>query len=273
MERSEIKAIVENILLAADEPVTSERLAATVINEMPSSEFESILEELKGDYSDRNLQIIEVAEGFLLATRGEFSEWIKKFYRADKTSKLSQPALDTLSIIAYKQPITRTELEEIRGVDSAGVVRTLLDKKIVAPAGRKQVLGRPMMYKTTLKFLEYFGLKDLGDLPTLDDLKEAELTGNLGEGSEKQTRLIFEDPIMDSSPEFENEDSEKLADSGTLEEKSASEIGSDLHEEIREDRSSEALPIDEISGDIESEKGSLEEEGLNENSKAELETK
>ncbi len=208
MERSEIKAIVENILLAADEPVTSERLAATVINGMPSSDFESILEELKEDYSERNLQIVEVAEGFLLATRKEYSDWIRKFYKSDKTARLSQPALDTLSIIAYKQPITRAEVEEIRGIDSSGVVKTLLEKKIIAPAGRKQVIGRPMMYKTTQKFLEYFGLKDLGDLPTLDDLKEAELLGNQSESSEQQTRMIFEDPILDAPNELPVEEPE-----------------------------------------------------------------
>jgi len=208
VERNEIKAIVENILLAADEPVTSERLAATVINGMPSSEFESILEELKEDYSERNLQIVEVAEGFLLATRREFSDWIRKFYRADKMARLSQPALDTISIIAYKQPITRTEVEEIRGVDSAGVVKTLLEKKIIAPAGRKQVLGRPMMYKTTQKFLDYFGIKELGDLPTLDDLKEAELSGEQNEGSEKQTRMIFEDPVLEDPGELSDDEPE-----------------------------------------------------------------
>jgi segregation and condensation protein B len=217
VERSKIKAIVENILLTADEPVTAGRLAATVINGMPSSDFESILEELKEDYNDRNLQIVEVAEGFLLATRREYSDWIRKFYRADKTARLSQPALDSLSIIAYKQPITRTEVEEIRGVDSAGVVKTLLEKKIIAPAGRKQVLGRPMMYKTTQKFLEYFGLKELGDLPTLDDLKEAELLGDQSEGFEQQTRMLFEDPII-SGPDVLMADAPEVSEQEVVEE-------------------------------------------------------
>jgi len=246
VERSEIKAIVENILLAADEPVTSERLAATVINGMPSSEFESILEELKEDYNDRNLQIVEVAEGFLLATRREFSDWIRKFYRADKTARLSQPALDSLSIIAYKQPITRAEVEEIRGVDSAGVVKTLLEKKIITPAGRKQVLGRPMMYKTTQKFLEYFGLKDLGDLPTLDDLKEAELLGDQSEGSDQQTRMIFEDPVVDGS------DAPTTDGAEDLEQEAAEDSKQEAKEEINEivgeeqaDSNSEEIPVAE----------------------------
>jgi segregation and condensation protein B len=262
VERSEIKAIVENILLAADEPVTSERLAATVINGMPSSDFESILEELKEDYSDRNLQIVEVAEGFLLATRREYSDWIRKFYRSEKTARLSQPALDCLSIIAYKQPITRTEVEEIRGVDSAGVVRTLLEKKIIAPAGRKQVLGRPMMYKTTQKFLEYFGLKDLGDLPTLDDLKEAELLGDQSEGSEQQTRMLFEDPVIDA-PEVSEQEVVEATDKiigdeqvdSSSEEISVAEVSEqEIEEETNEivgdeevDSSSEEISVAEVS--------------------------
>ncbi len=90
---------------------------------------------------------------------------------------MSQPSLDALSIIAYKQPLTRQELDDIRGVDSSGVIKTLLEKKVIAPAGRKKVAGRPIMYRTTQKFLEYFGLKDLSDLPTLEDLKE-ELEGD-----------------------------------------------------------------------------------------------
>jgi segregation and condensation protein B len=277
VERSEIKAIVENILLAADEPVTSERLAATVINGMPSSDFESILEELKEDYNDRNLQIVEVAEGFLLATRREFSDWIRKFYRADKTARLSQPALDSLSIIAYKQPITRTEVEEIRGVDSAGVVRTLLEKKIIAPAGRKQVLGRPMMYKTTQKFLEYFGLKDLGDLPTLDDLKETELLGDQSEGSEKQTRMIFEDPVIDG-PEV------LMADGTEAPEQEVVEETNEIIGDEQVDPSSEEISVDEVSEqevveetneiigdeqvDSSSEEISVAEDSLNDNSES-----
>jgi segregation and condensation protein B len=102
---------------------------------------------------------------------------VRKYLKMDKTAKLSQPGLDTLAIIAYKQPLTRQEVEDIRGVDSSGVIKTLLEKKIIGPAGRKKVPGRPIMYRTTRKFLEYFGLKDLNDLPTLEDFKEEVLEG------------------------------------------------------------------------------------------------
>jgi segregation and condensation protein B len=127
---------------------------------------------LKEEYSSRNLQITEVADGYQLCTRHEYNDYIRKFLKLDRSTRLSQPSLDTLSIIAYKQPLTRQEVDEIRGVDSSGVIKTLLEKKVIGPAGRKKVPGRPIMYRTTQKFLEYFGLKDLSDLPTLEDLRE-----------------------------------------------------------------------------------------------------
>ncbi|MCH8312566.1 MAG: SMC-Scp complex subunit ScpB [Nitrospinae bacterium] len=178
MEREELKAIVENILLASDQPVTPDDLQSTLMNGTEKAELRSLLQELQEEYQSRNLRIDEVAGGYQLCTRTEYSDWVRKFLKLDKTTKLSQPSLDTLSIIAYKQPLTKQEVEEIRGVDCGGVIRTLLDKKIVALAGRKKVPGRPIMYRTTRKFLEYFGLKDLADLPTLEDLQD-ELQGEL----------------------------------------------------------------------------------------------
>ena len=176
MQRDELKSIIENVLLAADQPVHLGELEKIFLNEEDKKPLKSILEELKKEYESRNLQILEVADGYQLCTRHEFNDWIRKFLKLDRSSRLSQPSLDTLSIIAYKQPLTRQEVDEIRGVDSSGVIKTLLEKKVIGPAGRKKVLGRPIMYRTTQKFLEYFGLKDLSDLPTLEDLKE-ELEG------------------------------------------------------------------------------------------------
>ena len=172
MQRDELKSIIENVLLAADQPVHLGELEKIFLNEEDKKPLKSILEELKKEYESRNLQILEVADGYQLCTRHEFNDWIRKFLKLDRSSRLSQPSLDTLSIIAYKQPLTRQEIDEIRGVDSSGVIKTLLEKKVIGPAGRKKVLGRPIMYRTTQKFLEYFGLKDLSDLPTLEDLKE-----------------------------------------------------------------------------------------------------
>ena len=191
MERNELKSIVENVLLAADQPVHVNELEKIFLNTAEKNDLRLILEELKEEYQSRNLQILEVADGYQLCTRHEFNDWIRKFLKLDRSSRLSQPSLDTLSIIAYKQPLTRQEVDDIRGVDSSGVVKTLLEKKVIGPAGRKKVPGRPIMYRTTQKFLEYFGLKDLSDLPTLEDLKE-ELEGD--------------DPPLQSQIEFANAD-------------------------------------------------------------------
>ncbi len=208
MEREELKSIVENILLASDQPVTPDDLQSTLMNGTEKAELKSVLEELQEEYRSRNFKIEEVAGGYQLCTRPEYSDWVRKFLKLDKTTKLSQPSLDTLSIIAYKQPLTKQEVEEIRGVDCGGVIRTLLDKKIVGPAGRKKVPGRPIMYRTTRKFLEYFGLKDLVDLPTLEDLQE-ELSGEL-ENNVQEEMDFNPSPIQDASPEDANEDPPQL---------------------------------------------------------------
>ena len=198
MEHKEIKAIVENILLAADQPVNENQLHNLLAGVTEKSVLKSILEELIDEYKSRSLQVIQVAEGYQLCTRHDYSDWVRKFLKFDKTTKLSQPSLDTLAIIAYKQPLTRSEVEEIRGVDSSGVVRTLLEKKVISPGGRKKVPGRPIMYRTTRKFLEYFGLRDLSDLPTLEDFKESELENQV---SPDQTTLPFDESSVGGTEE------------------------------------------------------------------------
>ena len=210
MEREEIKAIIENILLAADQPVSETQFKNLFGDEVEKVSFKSVLEELIDEYNSRNLQILQVAEGYQLCTRHDYSNWVRKFLKFDKTRKLSQPSLDTLSIIAYKQPLTKAEVEEIRGVDSSGVVRTLLEKKIISPGGRKKVPGRPIMYRTTRKFLEYFGLKDLSDLPTLEDFKESELEDQI---PPDQTTLPFDALSGDDSEEMADVASEEEAQS------------------------------------------------------------
>ncbi len=199
MEQEEIKAVIENILLAADQPVSEAQFKNLLGEEVEKVSFKSVLEELVDEYSSRNLQILQVAEGYQLCTRHDYSDWVRKFLKFDKTTKLSQPSLDTLAIIAYKQPLTKAEVEEIRGVDSSGVVRTLLEKKVISPGGRKKVPGRPIMYRTTRKFLEYFGLRDLSDLPTLEDFKESELEGQV---SPDQTTLPFDELSGDAAEEM-----------------------------------------------------------------------
>ena len=209
MEREELKSIVENVLLAADQPINASELSKIFLDGTDKDQLQSILDELKEEYNSRNLQIMEVADGYQLCTRHEYNDWIRKYLKLDRSSRLSQPSLDTLSIIAYKQPLTRPEVDDIRGVDSSGVLKTLLEKKVIGPAGRKKVPGRPIMYRTTQKFLEYFGLKDLSDLPTLEDLRE-EMEG--------------EDPPLQTQIEFSNSEA---ASSSTSEDEPLTESGED----------------------------------------------
>jgi segregation and condensation protein B len=190
VESEEIKAIIENVLLAVDQPVSETQFKNLIGSAIDKVTLKPVLEELIEDYNSRNLQIVQVAEGYQLCTRHDYSEWVRKFLKFDKTTKLSQPSLDTLAIIAYKQPLTKAEVEEIRGVDSSGVVKTLLEKKVISPGGRKKVPGRPIMYRTTRKFLEYFGLRDLSDLPTLEDFKESALEDQV---QSDQTTLPFDE--------------------------------------------------------------------------------
>ena len=206
MEREELKSIVENVLLAADQPINADELCKIFLDGTDKSQLQSILDELKEEYSSRNLQVIEVADGYQLCTRHEYNDYIRKFLKLDRSTRLSQPSLDTLSIIAYKQPLTRQEVDEIRGVDSSGVIKTLLEKKVIGPAGRKKVPGRPIMYRTTQKFLEYFGLKDLSDLPTLEDLREV----LEGEEVPLQTQIEFS---ASEAPEALNSEVEPVSES------------------------------------------------------------
>ena len=201
MEREELKAVIENVLFAADQPVSVGQLQDLFAETTEKAVLKSALDELVREYQSRNLQLMEVAEGYQLMTRRDYSDWVRKFMKLDKTAKLSQPSLDTLAIIAYKQPLTKAEVEGIRGVDSSGVVRTLLEKKIIAPSGRKKVPGRPIMYRTTRKFLEYFGLMDLKDLPTLEDFNESELAE--GQGLSDQISLTFDDQALPDDAEVE----------------------------------------------------------------------
>ena len=201
MEREELKAVIENVLFAADQPVSMGQLQGLFAETTEKAALKSALDELVREYQSRNLQLMEVAEGYQLMTRHDYSDWVRKFMKLDKTAKLSQPSLDTLAIIAYKQPLTKAEVEEIRGVDSSGVVRTLLEKKVIAPSGRKKVPGRPIMYRTTRKFLEYFGLVDLKDLPTLEDFKESELAE--GQDQSDQISLTFDDQALPGDAEGE----------------------------------------------------------------------
>jgi segregation and condensation protein B len=169
----QLKAIVEAAVYITDEPLSAEQIAAAL--EQPAAAVARILEELTAEYSkpEHGLTLREVAGGYKVSTKPEHHEAIRAFVKNLKPPmKLSLPALETLALIAYKQPVTVPEIAEIRNVQGAGVVKTLLDRKLIAVAGRKKVLGNPMLYKTTKEFLVQFGLKDLSELPTLKEFEE-----------------------------------------------------------------------------------------------------
>jgi len=173
MEKEQLKNIVETLLFISTEPLSLDKISELVDTE--KNQVKEIIDELCKEYSTRGFQIQEIAEGYLFTTRAEYAPWIKKLYKDRITLKLSSAALETLSIIAYKQPISRAEIEEIRGVEVIAVLETLIEKKLVRVCGRKETLGRPLLYGTTNEFLKYFGLKSLSDIPALEEFKEIAL--------------------------------------------------------------------------------------------------
>ena len=172
MENSQLKAIIESLIFVSETPLTLDRIKE-VLGEVNKKDLQRLVSELIEEYQQaagRGFILTEVAEGYQFRTRPEYADWIRKLKKT-KTSSLSQPALETLAIIAYRQPVTRMDVEKIRSVDSGGVLRTLLEKKLIQIIGKKDLPGKPLVYGTSKKFLEVFGLKDLASLPTLKDLE------------------------------------------------------------------------------------------------------
>lgn len=169
---SEIVAVVEALIFVADDPVT-DKLLAEVLEE-DREIIAAAIEELRNEYDQRGggLQLREIAGGWQISTRTEFHDEVKKFLKTRPSAKLSLAALETLAVIAYKQPATVPEILEIRGVQSASAIKTLLDKKLIVARGRKETVGRPLQYGTSKDFLLQFGLKDLSELPSIEDFED-----------------------------------------------------------------------------------------------------
>ena len=169
---AELMALAEALIFVADEPITTKLLAEVLDEERES--IEAAVEELQKEYESRDsgLQIREIAGGWQIATRTEFHEEVRRFLKTRPSAKLSLASLETLSVIAYKQPVTVPEILEIRGVQSASAIKTLLDKRLIVARGRKEAVGRPMQYGTSKHFLIQFGLKDLSELPSIEDFED-----------------------------------------------------------------------------------------------------
>ena len=213
-----IKAVIEALIFASDTPLAPEKIRA-VFPEVEKTEIKEIIDQLVSEYNERQgwICLQEVAGGFQFRTNPELSQWIKKL-KSNKPHSLSPQTMETLAIIAYKQPIVKSEIESIRGVDVGAPLKGLLEKKLIRIVGRKDVPGKPIIYGTTRKFLEVFNLKDIMDLPNIRELKELHQQQEL-----QQQELLEQEP--ESKPQQESEQEQEK------------EPEQKVEEEIIEDRS------------------------------------
>ena len=204
IDARELKAILEAVLFVSAEPVPVARLMS-ILGTVSKAEVVQALGLLTHDLDQdgRGIQLVQVAGGYRLVTKQEYGPWLKRMDKAKAVQKLSRSALESLAIIAYKQPLVRSEIEEIRGVETSGVLRTLCERKLVRIVGRKDVPGRPIMYGTTKFFLEHFGLQDLSQLPPLREFKEL--------GDSEQALLPIEEESLAAVETSETHYSDELS--------------------------------------------------------------
>jgi segregation and condensation protein B len=173
MDIAQLKAIIEALVFASPEPLTMKMLYK-LLNDEPKEDVLAALKGLQDDYQQRGgLHLVEVAGGYQITTRPELHDWVRRLFHERTTQKLTVQSLETLAVIAYQQPITAAEVGEIRGVNTSGVLTTLMERHLIKIVGRKNVIGRPFLYGTTKEFLIRFGLKDLNDLPKVEDMAAA----------------------------------------------------------------------------------------------------
>ncbi len=197
---AELLAIVEALIFASPEPLTTRTLSKVLADE-PKEDVVAAVEALRASYESRpGLQFVDVAGGYQIVTRPELHEWVRRLFHERSTQKLTVQALETLAVIAYKQPITALEITEIRGVNTSGVLSTLLERHLIKIVGRKNVVGRPFLYATTKEFLVRFGLNDLSDLPRIEDMAEAlgfDPPAGLTEQAAQDEMLPLQEPSVD----------------------------------------------------------------------------
>ena len=173
-ELGDLRAIIESLVFASPDPVTFKMLVKILDGE-PEEHIEEALRDLCQLWKGRagGLQLVEVAGGYQIVTKPELHEWVRRLFHEHSKQRLSVQALETLAVVAYRQPVTGPEITEIRGVNTSGVLGTLVERRLIKVVGRKAVVGRPFLYATTREFLDRFGLKDLSDLPKVEDMAEA----------------------------------------------------------------------------------------------------
>jgi segregation and condensation protein B len=203
LEDTQLRAVIEAIVYVAEEPLTLAQLASALSE--PTERVRAILDQVIAEFekAGHGITVREVAGGYKMATKPEHHDAVRTFVKSLKPPlKLSLPALETLAVIAYKQPVTAPEIMEIRGVQGAGVLKTLLDRKLIAGAGRKNVIGKPILYKTTKEFLIQFGLKDLSELPSLKEFEEIRRMAFSDDAAEPLAETASE-PAADAAPAAE----------------------------------------------------------------------
>jgi segregation and condensation protein B len=173
MSDNNIKSVIEALLFASEKPLTIEQVK-NVLDNLEAQQIRQLIEELRAEYeqSNRGIRITEIAGGFQMVTQPTLAVFLKKLFKGRHVERLSKPALETLAIIAYKQPVTKLEIESLRDVNVDGVVKNLLDKDLIRIAGRRKAPGRPFVFGTTRQFLEYFGLKSLEELPKIEEFSK-----------------------------------------------------------------------------------------------------
>ena len=228
MDKEAIKPIIEALIFAADQALSVERMAG-VLESVEKPLIREALTELVDEYLERGsgIYIEKVAGGYQLRTQPTHAPWIKRLFKS-QTQKLSKAAMEALSITAYKQPTTRGELEAIRGVDSGGVLKKLLDRRLIKIVGRKDTPGRPAVYGTTKEFLEAFELKDLSNLPTIKETLMSELDDEMEEGE----MILKEENVDNSEPEETPKDESKEGEEEVDGTREASEDNSDSGDSI-----------------------------------------
>lgn len=183
------KQVVEALIFANDVPIPDNKISS-ILEEVTPAQVRKMVEELNSEYSQssRSFFITRVAGGFQFNTRKDLAQWIKKLYRGKAKPRLSQAGLETLAIVSFKQPVSRVEIDAIRGVHSGGVLKNLLERNLVAIAGRAEGAGKPLLYGTTKEFLRYLGINEISELPKPKEIEE--IMGKLGEGDEGSRALI-----------------------------------------------------------------------------------
>ena len=229
MEISDIKKIIEALLFVSDKPLLNREIKAVIKEDLPENvKIEDIMNELQQEYVQLNraFELKFVADGWTFATKPEYSSWIKKLLKEKTILKLSPSAMEVLAIIAYKQPITRAEIDNVRGVDSGGVIDTLTDRKFIKIVGRKETLGRPLLYGTTQEFLRHFGLSHLSELPVIEAAKDV-----LPNQQETVQELPFDSQENIDQPVTDNTNEQQPVMQENVPVEPASDTGSDNNAE------------------------------------------